>query len=95
MDRPGHETFKWFTTNWHINKIPDWEKWLSPLKGKENIRFVEVGSWEGQSALWLCENILAKNCRLYCIDTWYGNEDGRECSAGIYDRFIHNLKPYI
>lgn len=86
---------KLWSTSWFDEVKSNWSEWLKDLKGKENLRYLEVGSWEGKASLWLVDNIMAKNCRLYCLDTWFGNEDGREFSAGIYNRFQHNLKEHI
>jgi predicted O-methyltransferase YrrM len=35
-----------------------WEKSLAPYKGKPNVRYLEIGLFEGRSALWQLENIL-------------------------------------
>jgi hypothetical protein len=52
------------------------EKHLSPLKGKPNLRFLEIGSFEGRSACWLMDNILTgEYCTLYCVDTWTGSKE--------------------
>ena len=53
----------------------NFKKWLAPFIGKPEISGLEVGSWEGRSALWLMENILThEKSGMYCIDTWKGEE---------------------
>ena len=47
-----------FTTDWFTNRIPLWEKILAPLKGKQGIHYLEIGVFEGRSAIWMLENIL-------------------------------------
>ena len=47
-----------FTSDWFTPHIPIWEKVLSPLKGKPDIRYLEIGVFEGRSSLWIAENIL-------------------------------------
>jgi hypothetical protein len=38
--------------------IPVWEKALQAYKGRPDVRYLEVGIFEGQSALWMLENVL-------------------------------------
>ncbi len=48
-----------------------WSKLLTPLKGRDNLLFLELGSWKGRSALWLAENILTgRNSKVVCVDVW-------------------------
>ena len=49
-----------FSTDWFTNqnRIPLWEKMLRPFKGKPDIHYLEVGVYEGRSAIWMLENIL-------------------------------------
>ena len=53
-----------------------WTKWIGHLAGKPELRFLEVGSYEGQSALWFLRNILTHpSSKLLCVDTWHAGED--------------------
>ncbi|MGA7325147.1 MAG: class I SAM-dependent methyltransferase [Rhodomicrobium sp.] len=47
-----------FTENWFTDKIPFWTKILQEFRGKPDIKYLEIGTFEGRSALWLLENIL-------------------------------------
>ena len=47
-----------FTTNWFVHKIPTWTNVLKDLKGKPDIQYLEIGTFEGRSAIWVLENIL-------------------------------------
>jgi hypothetical protein len=47
-----------FTKNWFTHKIPSWTQTLKEFKGKPDIHYLEIGAFEGRSALWLLENIL-------------------------------------
>jgi hypothetical protein len=61
-------TYK-FTTDWFSGMIENFHSILSDYKGKEGLRFLEIGSYEGRSASWILENILTgENCKLYCIE---------------------------
>jgi hypothetical protein len=46
-----------------------WRKNLGSFIGKPDLRFLEVGSFEGRSSCWLLQNILTeKSAKLICID---------------------------
>jgi|GEM_PF-1843227 len=54
--------------SFYVN-IPDWENHLKELKGKPNIHALEIGSFEGFSAIWQLENILTHpTSTITCID---------------------------
>jgi predicted O-methyltransferase YrrM len=59
-----------YSTDWFTKNIPIWEKTLADLKGKP-IKAVELGSYEGRSAVWMLENILTHpDASLTCVDSW-------------------------
>lgn len=47
-----------FTTDWFTRHIPRWRSILERYAGKPNIRYLEVGVFEGRSFLWVLENVL-------------------------------------
>ena len=47
-----------FSENWYTYNVPVWEKALEPYKGKPNVQYLEVGLFEGRSALWMLEQVL-------------------------------------
>ncbi|MBL8262414.1 MAG: class I SAM-dependent methyltransferase [Xanthomonadaceae bacterium] len=58
-----------FSENWFEHNIPHWERWLGDFRDRSGLRALEIGSFEGRSTLWLCENILtADDCRIDCLD---------------------------
>ena len=62
-----------FTRDWFSTNIPVWEKALAPYRGKADVHYLEVGVFEGRSALWALENILTDpTARLTCIDLFNG-----------------------
>ena len=65
-------SFDW--TSWHF---PNWIKLLSGHRGRST-RVLEIGSWEGRSALFFL-NFLPRS-RLTCIDTFEG---GKEHQVGV------------
>jgi SAM-dependent methyltransferase len=78
-----------FTRDAFTDKLPIWEKALEPFKGRENLRYLEIGLFEGRSALWMLEQVLTHaTSKLVGIDPFgdpYGVED-------VEGRFYSNLK---
>lgn len=70
-------------------------KLLAEFKGRP-VKFLEVGSYEGRSTLWLCENILTHpDARIVCVDTFKGNDEmAPHEKIGIFERFMYNIGPF-
>ena len=66
------ETDKTFSTDWAGNHFFYWAQLLDRLRD-EPIRILEIGSWEGRSALFFL-NYLPKS-RIVCIDPFEGNAE--------------------
>ncbi|HPM80821.1 MAG TPA: class I SAM-dependent methyltransferase [Candidatus Anammoximicrobium sp.] len=67
-----------FTVNWFTWNIPVWEKVLAPFKGQPDIQYLEIGVYEGRSAIWMLENILTHpTARLTGIDIFDGPYEAR------------------
>ena len=52
---------------------------LAPYRGRAGVRILEIGSWEGRSALFFL-NFLPR-ARLTCIDTFAGGQEHQEAAA--------------
>jgi len=66
---PSRDRVPQFSENWFEANIPHWERWLADFCGRPGLRALEIGSFEGRSALWLCERILtAEDSRIDCLD---------------------------
>jgi Methyltransferase domain len=51
------------------SRIPQWRRDLAHFAGAPNIKYLEIGYFEGYSVCWLLDNILTNNSsRLVCID---------------------------
>ena len=51
------------------HNVPQWQESLSHLKGRADVRALEIGCFEGRSAVWLLENVLREpGCSLVCVD---------------------------
>jgi Methyltransferase domain len=58
-----------FTSDWVSYNVRHWEEVLSSMKDKPNIQALEVGSFEGRSALWFLENVLTgPGSTITCVD---------------------------
>lgn len=73
-----------------------WSELLSPLRDVRGARGLEVGSFEGRSAIWFLRNVLTgPDARLTCIDTFDMAFQGVPLvgtSAELEHRFEHNLR---
>jgi len=47
-----------YSADWTSCHIPNWEKWFENYINKENVNFLEIGSYEGRSAIWFLDNVL-------------------------------------
>jgi len=62
---------KWFYDNATVH---DFENGLTELKGKENLKFLQIGVFTGNASVWLLQNILTDPSSLLVdIDPWCGN----------------------
>jgi hypothetical protein len=75
---------------------------LNKFKGLDNLNFLEIGSFEGQSANFFIDNYLTgSNCYITCIDPWIeysqstvGNIQGWDeyINPSTYNLFISNTQ---
>jgi predicted O-methyltransferase YrrM len=84
-----------FTKDW-FNWAPEvWTQLipLLPVRTDDGRNFLEIGSFEGRSAVWIAENMMQKGDTLTCIDTWEGGEEhSEEDMEAVYERFTHNMQ---
>lgn len=80
-----------FTKDWFNWAPAVWEQLIPHLPGRQ--RFLEIGSFEGRSAVWIIENMMEDGGYIDCIDTWQGGEEhSAEDMAAVEARFEHNLE---
>lgn len=65
---------------------PSWLNLLGHLAGQRNIIGIELGTWRGESAEWMLDNIFtAQDARYLCVDTFKGSAEhalaGIDCSG--------------
>ena len=89
--------YNW-SQDWFTSSIPVFEMILKELKGKPNLNYLEIGSFEGRSMVWMFENILTdETSRATCIDDFSGvnkYNEGKILKEGLKDRFLANLSPF-
>jgi predicted O-methyltransferase YrrM len=62
--------------NWFEYVRPNFEEFLTPLAGKDNIKFLQLGVLTGDASVWICKNILTgKSSYLTDVDTWEGSNE--------------------
>jgi predicted O-methyltransferase YrrM len=67
-----------FTSDWFTHNIPVWEKVLAPFRNKPEVRYLEIGLYEGRSVIWVLENILTHpTSRATGIDVFQGSYKDR------------------
>jgi len=72
-----------FTKDTFTDKISAWTKLLDEFKGKPGINYLEIGTFEGRSALWILENILTHpTSKLTIVDAF---------EEHTYKRFVSNV----
>lgn len=82
----------WWTLHGH-NLIP-WMKHVhTRYAGKPGLRFLEIGSLEGRSAIWVARNVLTgSNSYLTCVDHFDADYervfDRNIAAAGVADRVV-------
>jgi predicted O-methyltransferase YrrM len=93
-------THRRFTSDWFSNNIPKWTVLLAHLKGKPNIRGLEIGVFQGRSTCWLADHIFTDaTARLDAVDTFEGSEEhaasiAQEELSSLYDTFLHNTREF-
>lgn len=63
-----------FTTDWFSSHMPVWKRVLAAYVGKPSVEYLEVGLYEGMSALWMLDNVLTnETAHLTGIDPFLGD----------------------
>jgi predicted O-methyltransferase YrrM len=83
-----------FTQNWFAQAEQLWPQLVSHLSGEAGLRtFLEIGSFEGRSSVWIMENMMSDGEHLICIDTWEGGEEhSTEDMSPAEDNFRYNMQ---
>jgi predicted O-methyltransferase YrrM len=88
-----------FTVDWFSYNIQIWTHYLNSFKDRPNLRFLEIGSFQGRSTVWLLENILTNDSSIItCIDTFEGSIEHtlhfQNDIKNLFDIFSHNISKF-
>jgi hypothetical protein len=72
-----------FSKDWFSHNIPNWEKFIPKM---DNMQYLEIGSYEGRSLLWMLQNKIGPNGRAVAVDVWR--------VPAIEESFDRNLEGY-
>jgi predicted O-methyltransferase YrrM len=91
MNKTTTDNYK-FTQDWFAWAPKVWEQLIPHLP--ERKRFLEVGSYEGRSTVWMVEHMMEDGGSLVAIDTWEGGEEhatiGEKMNV-VEANFDHNM----
>jgi predicted O-methyltransferase YrrM len=80
-----------FTKDWFAWAPEVWKQLTPMLPHGTKRTFLEIGSFEGRSMVWIAENMMNPGDELFCIDTWEGGEEhGAENMGEVEKRFDYN-----
>lgn len=72
-----------FTQDFMARAIPVWTELFAPYAGRKDLRYLEVGVFEGRSFVWMLDNVLTDpSCEAWAVDLFNGP---------FYDLFLRNL----
>ena len=82
-----------FTKDWFNWAPAVWEQLIPHLPSAPGHRsFLEIGSFEGRSTVWIVENMMNPGEWIDCVDTWEGGEEhGGLDMMSVEARFDHNI----
>jgi predicted O-methyltransferase YrrM len=79
-----------YTKDWFYWAPELWTKLIPMLPARK--AFLEIGSFEGRSAVWTIENMMEDGGTITCIDTWEGGAEHVSGEmSGAETRFLHNI----
>lgn len=87
--------------NWFVQYAQGYfEKHLTPLAGREGLRFLQIGAFTGDASVWLLENVLTgKGSFLVDVDTWEGSDEPEHAAfewasvEAVYDQRTSDWQP--
>jgi len=79
------------THDWHTKKAPAWHVALEDFKGKPDLRYLEVGAYEGRSVMWMFTHVLTDpSSNATVIDIFY-DMGVKGYSQDLRDRYDANI----
>ena len=82
LEKDGGQSF---TADYVTPVMENWKKYLKDYQGRPDLRILEIGSYEGRSALWFLDNVLSHpTAMLVCVDVFL--------NPFLEARFDHNVR---
>ena len=79
-----------YTKDWFSWSPRVWEQLVLHLPARKE--FLEIGSFEGRSAVWTVENMMEDGGEIICVDTWEGGSEHVNGELnGAEERFHQNI----
>jgi predicted O-methyltransferase YrrM len=77
--------------------IPTWTTYKENFYNKPNVRALEIGSFEGQSTIWIAENYCnGEGSYVDAVDTWEGSiEHSNKEKSNLFERFCFNVNNFL
>lgn len=63
-----------FTTDWFTPRVKHWVQHVLPAVKGRPVHWLEIGSYEGRSAVWTLEHAISADSMLTCVDIWLNAE---------------------
>ena len=84
-----------FQTQWFDQNIPYWQQYLHRFKDKPNLKFLELGCFEGRATKWLLTHILTDSTsKIIVVDTFEGSPEfslGNIDASNLEATFMKNV----
>jgi predicted O-methyltransferase YrrM len=85
--------------NWfNYTAKENFEKFLIPLAGQQNLYFLQLGVYTGDASVWLLNNVLTgAGTLLLDVDTWEGSDEDAHKSisfSAVYELYKKRMEPY-
>ena len=91
-----------FSNSWFDGNIPYWTLELVSFRGKPNLRFLEIGCFEGRATRWMLKTILTHpSSTIEVIDTFLGSVEHKhhdektlDAISHLRESFEHNIREF-
>jgi predicted O-methyltransferase YrrM len=82
-----------YTQDWFSHNIPIWERVVLAQLPPGPVRWLELGSFEGRSASWVHDKVIApRGGSLTCVDTWYLDDYAQRFDANMAGKTFEKVK---
>jgi predicted O-methyltransferase YrrM len=73
--------------DWFSQNVPVWNAAMEDYKGRPELQYLEIGCFEGRSAVWMLENVLTDpTSNLTCVDPYQ-----EHIGEAVKQRFLSNV----